>query len=309
MQSQLERNNKKSKFKRAFATNIWGYLFISPWLVGFLWFMLIPMIFSLYYSFTKYDLFSAPQWVGFENYIKLFQDEKMITSFLVTFKYVFLSVPLRLAFALFIAMLLSKKHRGLSFYRTTFYMPSIVGGSIAVAIMWSRLFGHGGAIMSLMERIGFPQQNSLLGTPETALDVLILLSVWQYGSSMLTFLAGIKNIPNSYYEAAAIDGASSLHRFFKITIPMLTPVIYSNLLMQLIAGFITFTQALVITDGGPLNSTLLSALYMYRHAFEYYNMGYASAMAWMLLLIISVFTFVVVKTSDKWVFYESGGKN
>ena len=309
MQSQLERNNKKSKFKRAFATNIWGYLFISPWLVGFLWFMLIPMIFSLYYSFTKYDLFSAPQWVGFENYIKLFQDEKMITSFLVTFKYVFLSVPLRLAFALFIAMLLSKKHRGLSFYRTTFYMPSIVGGSIAVAIMWSRLFGHGGAVMSLMERIGLPQQNSLLGTPETALDVLILLSVWQYGSSMLTFLAGIKNIPNSYYEAAAIDGASSLHRFFKITIPMLTPVIYSNLLMQLIAGFITFTQALVITDGGPLNSTLLSALYMYRHAFEYYNMGYASAMAWMLLLIISVFTFVVVKTSDKWVFYESGGKN
>lgn len=309
MQSQLERNSRKSKLKRAFATNTWGYFFISPWLIGFLWFMLIPMIYSLYFSFTKYDLFSSPEWVGFENYIKLFKDEKMITSFLVTFKFVFLSVPLRLIFALFVAMLLSKKHIGLGFYRTTFYMPSIVGGSIAVAIMWGRLFGHGGAVMALMERIGLPQQNSLLGTPETALNVLVLLSVWQYGSSMLTFLAGIKNIPNSYYEAAAIDGASSFHRFFKITIPMLTPVIYSNLLMQLIAGFITFTQALVITDGGPLNSTLLSALYMYRHAFEYHNMGYASAMAWVLLTVISVFTFIVVKTSDKWVFYESGGKN
>lgn len=309
MQTQLELTRKKSRLKRSLATNAWGYFFISPWLIGFLWFMLIPMIYSLYFSFTKYDLFTSPQWVGIDNYIKLFKDEKMITSFLVTFKFVFLSVPLRLIFALFIAILLSKKHKGLGFYRTTFYMPSIVGGSIAVAIMWSRLFGHDGAVMSFMESIGFPQQNSLLGSPDSALNVLVLLSVWQYGSSMLTFLAGIKNIPDSYYEAAAIDGTNSFQRFFRITLPLLTPVIYSNLLMQLISGFITFTQALVITDGGPLNSTLLSALYMYRHAFEYHNMGYASAMAWVLLVIISVFTFVVVKTSDKWVFYESGGKN
>ena len=309
MQTQLDRTRRLHRRKKTFARNVWGYFFIAPWLIGFLWFTLIPMVYSLYFSFTKYDLFTAPVWTGLDDYIKLFQDEKMLTSFWVTFKFTFLSVPLRLVFALFIAILLSKKHKGLGFYRTAFYMPSIVGGSIAVAIMWGQLFGHGGAIMSLMERLGFPQQNSLLGSPDSALNVLILLAIWQYGSSMLTFLAGIKNIPDSYYEAAVIDGANSFQKFFKITLPLLTPVIYFNFIMQLISGFITFTQALVITNGGPLNSTLLTALYMYRQAFEYHNLGYASAMAWVLLVVISIFTVLVVKTSDKWVFYESGGKN
>lgn len=293
--------------QRNLMKNLAGYAFISPWLIGFVAFTVIPMIVSLWFSFTNYDLFSAPVFVGIKNYIDLFKDQKFITSFKVTFLYVLLTVPGRLAIALLVAFMLTKKHKGIGIYKTIFYIPTLVGGSVAISIMWKKLFGHGGALMSFMEAIGLPQENSVLGNPETAMAALVLLSLWQYGSSMLTFMAGLKNIPTSYYEAAVIDGAGPWQKFKMITIPLLTPVIYFNLLMQIIAGFTSFTQALVITNGGPLDKTLLFAVYMYRYAFEYHEMGYASAMSWIMLIVIAVLTFIVVKTSDKWVFYESGG--
>lgn len=287
--------------------NLVGYAFISPWLIGFIAFTVIPMIVSLWFSFTDYDLFTTPVFVGMKNYINLFKDSKFLTSFKVTFVYAFLTVPGRLAISLLVAFMLNKRHKGISIYKTIFYIPTLVGGSIAISIMWKQLFGHGGALMSFMNSIGLPQKNSILGNPNTALSALILLSLWQYGSSMLTFMAGLKNIPASYYEAAAIDGAGSWKKFRHITLPLLTPVIYFNLIMQLIAGFTTFTQALVITQGGPMDRTLLFAVYMYQNAFEYHDMGYASAMSWIMLLVIAVLTYIVVKTSDKWVFYEAGG--
>ncbi|WP_199613890.1 carbohydrate ABC transporter permease [Paenibacillus alkalitolerans] len=296
----------KLKKKRDHA-NLSGYLFISPFLVGFFWLTIFPIGMSLYLSFTKFDLLGSPRWIGLDNYVRMFtEDDKFWQSLKVTFLYAFTAVPFRLVFALAVALLLVKTIRGSGFYRTALYLPSIIGGSVAVAVMWRQLFGNNGAINGILEALGLPT-TSWLGNPDTAIWTLILLFGWQFGSSMLIFLAGLKNIPMSYYEAASVDGANAWYRFSRITIPLLTPIILFNVIMQMISGFLSFTPSFIITQGGPLNSTLLYALYLYQRGFMFFEMGYASAMAWVLLLIIGIFTAFVFRSSKHWVHYESGG--
>ncbi len=297
--------NALDRFFQADAVS--GYVFILPWLLGFLLFTLVPFGASLYFSFTKYDLFSSPQFIGINNYIKMFTNDDLFwKSLKVTFLYAFVSVPLRLIFALFVAMLLNRKSKMSGFYRTVFYLPSIIGGSVAVAVMWRMLFLKEGLFNAILGKIGLPSDVSWLTNTKTAIWTLILLAVWQFGSSMLIFLAGLKQIPDHYYEAARVDGAGRGVQFFKITIPMLTPVIFFNLVNQLISGFIAFTQSMIVTQQGqPLNTTLFYAVYLYKAAFGEYKMGYGSALAWVLLLIIGIFTAIIFKSSNSWVYYES----
>jgi multiple sugar transport system permease protein len=285
------------------------YLFISPWLLGFLIFYIGPMFTSLYLSFTNYDLLSSPKWVGFDNFTKMFtRDQRFVTSLIVTFKFVLISVPLKLFFALILAMIFNKGIRGTSFYRTVYYVPSIVGGSVAVAIIWKKLFGLDGAINQVLGYVGIGAKH-WISDPDTALSTLIVLVVWQFGSPMLIFLAGLKQIPAEMYEASSIDGANRFQSFFNITIPMLSPIIFFNLIMQVIHAFMAFTQSFLITKGGPADSTLFYAVYLYERGFTYFEMGYASALAWILLIIVALFTLLIFKTSTSWVHYENDGKD
>jgi multiple sugar transport system permease protein len=290
--------------------NVVGYVFAAPFILGFLIFTLFPILSSLYYSFTEYNLMESPRWIGMGNYTKLFtDDDKIWKSFQVTFTYVFASVPLRLGFALMVAMLLNKAIKGIGVYRSAYYLPSLIGGSVAVSIMWIQIFGDKGLLNSVLGTLGIHADTSWIGSPGTALWTLIALSVWQFGSSMLIFLAGLKNIPVSYYEAAGVDGANAFHRFFKITLPLLSPIVLFNLIMQTIGAFMTFTPAYVISrgEGGPLDNTLLYSLYLYRRAFVFFEMGYASAMAWVMLIIIGLLALAIFKSSVYWVHYESKG--
>ncbi|NLM25446.1 MAG: sugar ABC transporter permease [Firmicutes bacterium] len=297
---------KGKKFKNR--NNLAGYIFISPWLVGFLMFTIIPMLWSLYLSFTKYDILSSPRWVGLMNYETMFKYDYLFPQSLkVTFQYAFTAVPLRLLFALILALLLSQKRRGVGLYRTLFYVPSVFGGSIAVAVMWRQLFGVNGALNSILMALGVIEEGiGWLTGPNTAIWTLVALAVWQFGSPMLIFLAGLKQISFSLYEAAMIDGASSWQKLIYITLPMLSPIIFFNFLVQMINGFMMFTQALIITNGGPFNRTLMYVLYIYRKGFTDYSMGYASALAWIMLVIIGILTAIIFKTSSYWVFYETG---
>jgi len=290
--------------------NLAGFLFISPWLIGFIAFTIIPMILSLVVSFTSYDVISTPEWVGLDNYIEIFTaDSTFWSSIKITFFYAFVSVPLRLAFALFLAVLFNQKRKMVGLYRTLFYIPSVIGGSVAVAVMWRQLFGSSGALNSLLNAFfGMDITRSWIRHPQSALWTLIFLAIWQFGSPMLIFLAGLKQIPGSLYEAALIDGANWWQKFFKITIPMLSPVILFNLIMQIISGFMMFTQAYIITSGGPFDQTLVYVLYLFRRAFSYYEMGYASALAWILLVIVAIITVIIFKTAPHWVYYESKGE-
>lgn len=299
-------NKKKSKAVYKAADNMAGYLLMAPWLVGFLGMWLIPAVISMYYSFTNFNLLNDPQLIGFANYIRVFtEDDTFWQALKVTFTYVAVLVPLRLAFALFVAMLLNKNHKGLGLYRTLYYVPSIIGGSIAVSVVWKQIFGNKGVLMTLLSVFGINQPTSLLGNPKTALSVIILMGIWQFGSSMLIFLSALKQIPHSLYESAMVDGAKPAYTFVKITLPMLTPTIFFNLILQIINGFRVFTESYVITDGGPLDSTLSYVLYLYRRAFTYFDMGYSCALAWILVAIIAVFTVIIFKTQKNWVYYES----
>lgn len=299
----------KSKKKKAVsrqADNAVAYLLMAPWLVGFIGMWLIPAIISIYYSFTDFNLLNDPKIIGFANYARAFtQDETFVQALKVTFLYVLVLVPLRLAFALFVAMLLNKKHKGLGLYRTLYYVPSIIGGSIAVSVVWKQIFGNKGVVMTLLSVFGIQQTTSFLGNPKTALSVIILMGVWQFGSSMLIFLSALKQIPYTLYESAMVDGAKPSYTFFRITLPMLTPTIFFNLILQIINGFRVFTESYVITNGGPLDSTLSYVLYLYRRAFTYFDMGYSCALAWILVAIIAVFTVIIFKTQKNWVYYES----
>lgn len=286
--------------------NAVGYLLMTPWLIGFILMWAIPAGMSIYYSFTDYNLLSAPNWVGFQNYVTILTtDTNFRQALFVTLGYVFVMVPLRLIFALFVANLLNKKHVGMAMYRVLYYVPSIIGGSIAVSVVWKQIFGNQGVIMSLLERFGIEQEYSLVGNPRTALFVIILMGVWQFGSSMLIFLSGLKQIPDALYESAAMDGATPIQRFWKITIPMLTPTIFFNLIQQIINGFRIFTESKIITDGGPMNSTLTYVLYLYRTAFTNFHMGYSCALAWIMVLIIGLATVLLFKTQKSWVYYEA----
>lgn len=290
-----QKNNNKS-----------GYFFISPWLICFVVFTLFPVLMSLYYSFTNFDILSAPKFVGLENYKYLLTvDKKFWSSVRVTLLYAFVSIPLRLIFAFFVANLLVKKHKGQGLYRTMFYLPSIVGESVAIAIVWRTLFGRNGAFDALMVWLGMPMQYSILGNPDTAVWSLILMSIWQFGSPMLIFLAGLKNIPDTYYEAAGIDGAGPFKKFWKITIPLISPIFLFNLVMQMITGFMVFTQGYIITGGGPMNSTLFYVVHLYQTTFENFKAGRGAAMAWILLLFVGALTAVLFTSSKYWVFDES----
>lgn len=284
--------------------NMMGYLFISPWLIGFFIFILFPIVASFVLAFTRYDVLSPPRWIGIGNWLRLLEDRRYHNSLRATFYYVFTAVPLRLIFALLVAMLLKPPTRATSIYTGIYYLPSLIGGSVAVAIMWRQIFGVDGLINFILKNVGIEGIN-WLGNPRTAIWTLIILAVWQFGSPMLIFLAGLRQIPESLYEAASIDGAREWTQFTKITLPMLSPVILFNLIMQIINGFMVFTQAYIITGGAPLDTTLFYSLYLYQKAFQSFDMGYASAMAWVLLVIIAFFTLLAFKSSKFWVYYES----
>jgi multiple sugar transport system permease protein len=286
--------------------NLAGYTFIAPWLICFFAFTLIPMVASLYLAFTDYDILSAtPHWVGLRNLQRMFfEDPRYWRSVRATFYYVMIAVPMRLAFALGVAMLLNTYRRGVSVYRAIYYAPSVVGGSVAVAVMWRQIFGTDGLINAVTRLFGIAPV-TWLGNPRTAIWTLIVLAVWQFGSPMLIFLTGLRQIPQEMYEAAAIDGADAVDRFFRITLPLLSPVIFFNLVMQTISGFMVFTQAFVVTGGAPLDTTLFYSLYLYQRGFDNFQMGYASAMAWVLLVVVAFFTALVFKSSSYWVFYEA----
>ncbi len=284
--------------------NTVGYVFAAPFIIGFLGFTIIPILTSFYYSFTDYNLIKSANLIGWDNYARLFHDDRFFKSVRVTLKYVFTSVPLKLIFALLIAMLLTRRTRMQSFYRSMFYVPSLIGGSIAVALVWKELFSQKGLINQMVMMMGL-EKISWFGDQKLAMTPLILMSVWQFGSSMIIFAAGLKQIPITYYEAAKIDGANKFQSFLRITIPCLSPVILYNLVMQTIAAFMSFTQAFVITKCGPNDATNFYALYVYNHAFKYYDMGYASAMSWVMLVVMSLITYVIFKSSKYWVFSEA----
>ncbi|MGG1516555.1 sugar ABC transporter permease [Paenibacillus oryzisoli] len=296
--------------KLSYSQNGAALFFLTPWLIGLIFFTLGPMIASLYFSFTDYSILNAPSWVGFDNYKTMFTSDKLfITSLKVTFLYVFISVPLKLAFALGVAQLLNKGIRGLGFYRSVYYIPSLLGGSVAISMLWRKMLGGDGLLNQFLLLIGIHAPD-WVANPKYALYSIVLLSVWQFGSSMIIFLAGLKQITADYYEASSVDGAGKLRQFFSITLPVLSPVIFFNLVMQIITSFQSFTQSFVISNGtgGPVNSTMMYSLYLYQKGFAFFQMGYASAMAWVLVALIGTFTFIVFRTSRAWVHYEDGGK-
>lgn len=282
-----------------------GLICTSPFIIGFFMFLIIPMCLSAYYSLCNFNITSDPVFVGMANFTKMFGDAKFWKALQVTFFYAMVSVPLRLLFALIVALILLKTTKMTAFYRAAYYLPSIIGGSVAVSILWKQMFAKAGTINMLLQGIGINCTIAWLGNVDTAIWTLILLSVWQFGSSMLIFLSSLKQIPSTLYEAAEVDGANGLRRFFKITLPLLTPTIFFNLVMQMINGFLAFTQCYIITQGKPMNSTLFYTVYMYQQSFEFHKAGYGAALAWMMLLIISVFTGILFLTKKLWV-YEEG---
>ena len=279
-------------------------LLVLPWILGVLIFQAYPFISSFIFSFSKYNI-ATFRWIGLENYKRLFTiDQDIINCIKVTFGYVFITVPGKLVIAMIVALILNQKLKAINLVRTIYYIPSLMGGSIAVAILWKLMFMSDGAINSLLAIIGIQGPN-WLGNPSTALPTICLLEIWQFGSSMLIFLSALKQIPFTLYESAMVDGAKPSYTFFRITLPMLTPTIFFNLILQIINGFRVFTESYVITDGGPLDSTLSYVLYLYRRAFTYFDMGYSCALAWILVAIIAVFTVIIFKTQKNWVYYES----
>lgn len=282
-----------------------GYAFLSPWLIGLFVITIGPMAASLYLSFTDYSFLDSPEWIGLENYQRLFSDTRFHQAIGVTFRYVIVSVPLQLVVALLVAMVLDRGIRGLALYRSAFYLPSLIGGSVAIAILWRQIFGADGLVNWALALIGI-EGRSWIANPDTALGTLIVLNVWTFGAPMIIFLAGLRQIPAMYYEAASVDGAGVLRRFWNITIPILTPIIFFNLILQLIGAFQAFTQAFIISggSGAPSDSTLFYTLYLYMEGFGNFSMGYASAMAWVLVVIIGTFTLINFIASKYWVFYD-----
>lgn len=285
-----------------------AYLFLLPWLLGFFCLTLGPMLGSFYLSLSKYNLLNAPNWIGLDNYKHIFsEDQSFRHSIILTFKYVLMSVPLRLIFALLVAMALNKGIRALGIYRTVYYIPSLLGGSVAIAIVWRKMFDGEGLVNKFLSLFGIDGP-AWISHPSYVLYTIVTLSVWQFGSAMVIFLAGLKQVPAELYEASEVDGAGKVRQFFRITLPLLSPVIFFNLVMSIINSFQVFTSGYVIGDGrgGPIDSTLFYTLYLYLKGFSYFDMGYASALAWILLAIIGTFTAIVFVTSKFWVFYGDG---
>lgn len=306
--SAVARIKKRGFKKESLFHNRAAYLYLLPWFIGFLVLQLYPFAASLYYSFTDYSMVKATHFVGLQNYIKIFtKDTLFVKSLGVTLKYVLFSVPLKLAFALFIAVLLNMNVKGIRSFRVLYYLPSILGGSVGVAILWRFLFNRKGVVnLMLMQLFGIAPID-FIGSPTLTIYTISMISVWQFGSSMVLFLAALKDVPADLREAALIDGANKWKVFWHVTFPMITPIVFFNLISQTISAFQQFSAPFLITDGGPLNTTYLYGLMLYDHAFTYLKMGYACALSWILFTIILVFTAIVFKSSPYWTYYEDGG--
>ena len=310
--SSIKRVRARTPEERAFQKkengrdNKAAYLFLLPWLIGLIVITVGPMLASLYLSFTSYSLISSPRWIGLDNYVRMLGDDRLHNSLRVTFTYVIVGVPAQLILALAVAMLLDKGMRGLAIYRSVFYLPSMLGSSVAIALLWRQIFGTDGVVNQLLQLVGINSSRGWVSDPSTALGTIILLHVWTFGSPMVIFLAGLRQIPVMYYEAASVDGAGRWTRFVKITLPLLSPIIFFNLVLQIIGAFQSFTQAFVVSNGsgGPSDSTMFYTLYLYQRGFTQFQMGYASAMAWLLVVIIGAFTAINFFASKYWVFYD-----
>lgn len=282
---------------------IMGYIFLSPWLIGFLLFLVGPMIASIFLSMTEYKMISKPVWIGLANYERMISDPLVIHSMKVTIKYVVFAVPLGMITAMGVAVLLNQKIRASGIFRTVFYLPSVISG-VAIALVFAWIFNYRFGILNyLISFVGIEGPN-WLGDPRYALWAFVLMSLWGIGGNVLIYLAALQGVPVSLHEAATIDGANTWTRFWKITIPLITPAILFTLVMGVIGSFQTFTQAYIMTNGGPANATLLFLLYLYKNAFNWFEMGYASALAWLLFIIVLIMTITLWVTSARWVYYE-----
>lgn len=291
------------KNPRDFFNKNFGFLFILPWWIGFAVFKLYPFMASFMYSFHEYNLFRLPVFVGLQNYITILGDKMTMKAFGQTFKYAFITVPFELTFALFIAYILNFRIRGVNFFRTAYYIPSILGGSVSIAVLWRFLFKTEGLINMISAKFGLDPFN-WLGDPNGAFFAIVLLRIWQFGSPMVIFLAALKGVSQELYEAASIDGAGKWRQFFNITVPLITPVIFYNFVTQLCHKFQEFNGPFIITQGGPLRSTTLVSLLVYNNAFKSYEMGMASAIAWLLFLVITTFTIIAFVSQKYWVYYS-----
>jgi len=293
---------------RRWRNTIQGYIFISPVVLGLLIFTLGPMIASLYFSFTDYPMLRAPEWIGVRNYVNMFtKEDHFWQACKVTVIYAVTSVPLGMMGSFLLAMLLNQRVKGIAFYRTSFYIPTVVP-AVASAVLWGWLLNADyGLVNAVLIKLGLPP-NTFFSSPNTALGSMVLMSLWGVGGGMIIYLAGLQGIPESLYEAAKIDGAGELRLFFSITVPMMTPTIFFNLVMGLIGAFQTFTTAFILTAGGPLFSTYFYNLMLYERAFRFGQMGMASAMAWFLLVVILILTLLVFRSSNLWVYYETEAK-
>lgn len=282
-----------------------GFMYVCIWIFGFLVFQLYPFVSSLVYSFTDYDIFHTPEFVGLDNYIRLLtKDKEFWNSMIVTLKYTFITVPGKVVLALIIALILNRNMKGINFIRTVYYIPSLLSGSVAVAILWKVLFMNDGFMNSLLNAVGLPSVK-WLGQPSMAVVTICILEIWQFGSSMVLFLSALKQVPQSLYEAARIDGASKPRMFFKITLPMITSIAFFNIIMQLITALQNFTSAFVVTNGGPNQATYVLGMKLYTDAFKYFKMGYACATSWLMFIVILAMTLILFATSKKWVYYDN----
>lgn len=282
-----------------------GVIFVTPFILGLILFLLVPLGISFYYAFCDYDILSEPVFSGLKNFRTMMEDELFWKSLSVTVFYTVVSVPLKLIFALLVAMLFQKTTKAAGIFRGVYYLPSIIGGSVAVAVLWKRMFATDGTINQILRSLGVENTISWLGNTDTAIWTLILLTVWQFGSSMLIFLGALKQIPSTYYEASKVDGAGKWRQFLSITLPLLTPTIFFNLVMQVINGLLAYTQCFIITQGQPMNSTLFYMVHMYNQTFVYYKAGYGAALAWIMIFIVGIFTTILFATKKKWV-YDGG---
>jgi multiple sugar transport system permease protein len=303
---------QSKKLGKLLAGDISSYAFLVPWLIGFSILTLYPMLYSLYLSFTDFNILEPAKWVGLKNYIIMFGgnkqflgDERFLNSLVLTMKYVFLSVPLKLVFALAVAVLMTNNLRLVPLYRTLYYIPTLLGGSVAIAVLWRKMFAGDGLINLVLGMVGFENMPSWISNPKYAMFTLVILAIWQFGSPMIIFLAGLQQIPKEYYEATSVDGAGKVRQFFAITLPCLSPIILFNFIMQMIGAFQSFTQAFIVSggSGGPLDSTMFYSLYLYIKGFGFSEMGYASAMAWVLLILIAAMTAFSFKISNSLVSY------
>ena len=289
--------------------NRYGYAFIAPWLIGLFAFTLIPMLFSLFLSFCKWDIVTGLgtiKWIGTENFTKVFADKKFYKALEVTFRYCLISIPSYQIISLLVALLLNMRIRFMHGFRLIFFLPSIIP-TIASSMIWMQMLGKEGIINQGLSLIGI-QGPSWLNTPQTALYGLIIMGVWGIGNTIIIYLSGLQGVGEELYEASSIDGANSFQRFFKITVPMISPTIFFNVVMAVIGSFQYFTQAFVMTEGGPLNSTLFYNLYLYVKAYKELKMGYAAALAWIMFVIILFFTLLVIRSSSFWVYYQNDDK-